>query len=1032
MAFTDIFIKRPILSLVVSLLILLIGLDSGLHLPVRQYPKLSNTVITVTTSYPGASPDLMQGFITTPIEQAVASAEGIDYMTSQSVQGTSTISVYMKLNADPNQALTDVMAKVNQVKYEIPKAANDPVIIKSTGQTTAVMYIGFSSNELSGSAISDYLTRVVQPLMSTVDGVASADILGGQTFAMRLWLDPVRMAGRGVSAADVVAAIQANNYQAAAGQAKGYYTVSNVTTNSDLTDIDQFKRMIVKAKDGGLVRIEDIAKVDLGAQSEDSSVAFNGEHAIFIGVQATPEGNPLSIVKGVRALFPTIERNLPPSLQMKVAYDSTKFIQSSIDEVEHTLIEAVLIVVVVIFLFLGSFRSVLIPVVTIPLSLIGACAAMLIMGFSLNLLTLLAMVLAIGLVVDDAIVVVENIYRHVEEGKTPVQAALIGAREIVGPVIAMTITLAAVYAPIGFLGGLTGILFREFAFTLAGSVVISGLIALTLSPMMCSVLLKQGGQPSRFARIVDRVFSAVTNWYGRRLDRSLNYRAATGLFALTILGLVGFLYMHSSSELAPEEDQGIVFALTKTPQYGNIDYADYYGAELDKAFASFPETDLRFVLNGTPSPNQGISGMLLKPWNERKRSAMALKPLVQAKLSQIPGVNAFAFNLPALPGGPGGLPIQMVINSTGSFASVYTEMEKIKAAARKSGLFIVTDSDLQFNQPVVRLKIDRSKASDLGLTMEQIGNTLALMLGGNYVNWFNLQGRSYEVIPEVPRTFRLTPKLLSTYYVPSLTGAQIPLSTVVSIKTDTDPNALTHYNQLNSATFQAVGMPGVTMGTAVDFLEKQAKNLPTGFTHDYLADSRQFVQEGNQLAVTFFFALIIIFLVLAAQFESLRDPLVIMVSVPMAISGALVPLFFGVATINIYTQVGLVTLIGLISKHGILMVEFARELQIHEHLDRVEAIKKAARVRLRPILMTTAAMVTGLIPLVTASGAGAASRFSIGLVVVSGMSIGTLFTLFVLPAVYTVLAKDHRAEANSTRRKEIAALDAGPSPAPAE
>ncbi len=1022
MAFTDIFIKRPVLSLVVSLLILLIGLNAAVHLPVRQYPKLSNTVITVTTTYPGASPELMQGFITTPIEQAVASAEGIDYMTSQSVQGTSTISVYMKLNADPNQALTDVMAKVNQVKYQIPKEANDPVIVKSTGQTTAVMYIGFSSTKLSGSAISDYLTRVVQPILSTVDGVASADILGGQTFAMRLWLDPVRMAGRGVSAADVVAAIQANNFQAAAGQVKGYYTVSNVTTNADLTNIEQFKRMIVKAKDGGLVRIEDIAKVDLGAQSEDSSVAFNGEHAIFIGVQATPEGNPLSIVSGVRALFPTIERNLPPSLQMKVAYDSTKFIQSSIDEVEHTLIEAVLIVVVVIFLFLGSVRSVLIPVVTIPLSLVGACAMMLAMGFSLNLLTLLAMVLAIGLVVDDAIVVVENIYRHIEEGKTPVQAALIGAREIVGPVVAMTITLAAVYAPIGFLGGLTGTLFREFAFTLAGSVIVSGFIALTLSPMMCSVLLK-GGQPGRFAQIVDNVFSAITEWYGRRLDRSLNYRAATGLFAVTILGLVAFLYLHTSSELAPEEDQGIVFALTKTPQYGNIDYADYYGSQLDKAFASFPETDLRFVLNGTPSANQGISGMLLKPWDERKRTAMQLKPLVQAKLSQIPGVNAFAFNLPALPGGPGGLPIQMVINSTAGFPVIYKEMEKIKAAAMKSGLFIVSDSDLQFNQPVVRIKIDRNKASDLGLTMQQIGNTLALMLGGNYVNWFNLQGRSYEVIPEVPRNFRLSSELLSHYYVPSLTGAQIPLSTVVSITTGTDPNALTHYNQLSSATFQAVAMPGVTMGTVVDFLEKQARNLPAGFSHDYLADSRQFVQEGNQLAITFLFALIIIFLVLAAQFESLRDPLVIMVSVPMAISGALAPLFFGVATINIYTQVGLVTLIGLISKHGILMVEFARELQIHEKLDRVAAIKKAARIRLRPILMTTAAMVTGLIPLVTASGAGAASRFSIGIVVVSGMSIGTLFTLFVLPAVYTVLAKDHRAAAESVREKEIAALE---------
>ncbi|MFZ0729045.1 MAG: multidrug efflux RND transporter permease subunit [Methylovirgula sp.] len=1026
MAFTDIFIKRPVLSLVVSLLILLIGLKAATNLPIRQYPKLSNTVITVTTTYPGASPELMQGFITTPIEQAVASAEGIDYMTSSSVQGTSTISVYMKLNFDPNQALTDVMAKVNQVKYQIPKAANDPIILKSTGQTTAVMYIGFSSPKLTASAISDYLTRVVQPLLSTVDGVASADILGGQTFAMRLWLDPIRMAGRGVSAADVMNAIQANNFQAAAGQTKGYFTISNVTTNADLTDIDQFKRMIVKAKDGGLVRMQDIATVELGAQSEDSSVAFNGQHAIFIGVQATPQGNPLAIVKGVRALFPAIQRNLPPTLEMKVAYDSTKFIQSSIHEVEKTLIDAIVIVIVVIFLFLGSFRSVLIPVVTIPLSLVGSCALMLAMGFSLNLLTLLAMVLAIGLVVDDAIVVVENIYRHLEEGKTPVQAALQGAREIVGPVIAMTITLAAVYAPIGLLGGLTGSLFREFAFTLAGSVIVSGVIALTLSPMMCSVLLTRGTMHGGFAGLVDKAFGAVTGWYGRRLDRSLDYRPATALFAVTILGLVVFLYDHSRQELAPEEDQGIIFALTKTPQYANIDYANYYGAKLDKAFQQFPETDLRFVLNGTPSSNQGISGMLLKPWDERKRSAMTLKPLVQAQISKIAGVNAFAFNLPPLPGGPGGLPVQMVISSINGFPTIFQEMAKIKNAARKSGLFIVVDSDLDFDQPVVRVSIDRSKANDLGLNMQTIGNTLALMLGGNYVNWFNLEGRSYEVIPQVPRTFRLTPELLTHYYVPSLAGEQIPLSTVVSISTATDPNALTHFNQLNSATFQAVPMPGVSMGQAVNFLESQANLLPTGFSHDYLADSRQFRQEGNQLAVTFFFALIIIYLVLAAQFESLRDPLVIMISVPMAISGALLPLFFGVATINIYTQVGLVTLIGLISKHGILMVSFARDLQINEGLDRRAAIERSARVRLRPILMTTAAMVTGLFPLLIATGAGAASRFSIGLVVVSGMSIGTLFTLFVLPAVYVALAKDHRAAATSRRNKEIAAFEMTP------
>ncbi len=1024
MAFTDIFIKRPILSVVVSLLILLIGLAAAVNLPIRQYPKLSNTVITVTTAYPGASPDLMQGFITTPLEQAVASAEGVDYITSSSTQSQSQIKVYVKLNVDPNAALTEVLSKVNSVKYLIPKEANDPVILKSTGETTAVMYIGFSSDELSGSAISDYLTRVVQPILSTVDGVASADILGGQTFAMRVWLDPVKMAGRNVTTTDVAAAIAANNFQAAAGQTKGYYTISNVSTNTDLQSVDQFKRMTVKAKDGGFVRMEDIAEVQLAAQSTDASVAFSGQHAIFIGVQATPQGNPLNIVKGVRALFPDIERNLPPSMKMKVAYDSTKFITSSINEVEKTLGEAVIIVVVVIFLFLASLRSVIIPVVTIPLSLIGVCALMMAAGFSINLLTLLAMVLAIGLVVDDAIVVVENIHRHLEEGKTPVQAALQGAREIVGPVISMTITLAAVYAPIGFLGGLTGALFREFAFTLAGSVIVSGVIALTLSPMMCSVLLRHGNQ-GWFAQKVDRVFGAVTHWYGRRLDRSLDYRPITALFAVVILGLVGFMYQHTSKELAPEEDQGIVFAVLKGPQYANIDYMDYYGDKLDKVFASFPETDLRFMINGTAGINNGIAGMLLKPWEERKRSSIALKPLVQAGISKVEGVNAFAFNLPPLPGGPGGLPVQMAIYTTSGFQVVYEEMNKLKEAARKSGLFIVSDSDLDFNQPVVRVAIDRTKANDLGVTMQQLGTTLATLLGGNYINRFNLEGRSYQVIPQVPRGLRLSPESLDGYYVPSSNGQQIPLSTLVTIKTETDPNALTHYNQLNSATFQAVPMPGVTVGQAVDFLEQQAKNLPKGFNHDYLADARQYVKEGNQLAVAFGFALIIIFLVLAAQFESLRDPLVIMISVPMAISGALIPLFFGVATINIYTQVGLLTLIGLISKHGILMVEFANELQLKEGLDKRSAIEMAARVRLRPILMTTAAMVTGLLPLLTASGAGAASRFSIGLVVVAGMTIGTLFTLFVLPAVYVAIATDHHAELNSQRNKEIAEFGLG-------
>jgi len=1023
MRFTDLFIRRPVLSLVVSLLILLVGLRSLFDLPIRQYPKLENTVITVTTAYPGASPELMQGFITTPIEQAVATAEGIDYMTSSSTQGTSTVSVYIKLNYDPSKAMTDIMAKVQQVKYQIPREANDPVILKSTGQTTAVMYIGFSSPELSGAAISDYLTRVVQPVLSTVDGVASADILGGQTFAMRIWLDPTRMAARGIGADEVAAAIRANNFQSAPGQAKGFFVVTNVTANTGLTDVEQFRDMVVKAKDGGLVRLKDIATVELGAQSTNSSVAMNGQHAVFIGVNATPTGNPLTLVEGVRALLPGLERDLPPTLKMEIVYDSTRFIQASIDEVIRTLAEAIGIVVVVIFLFLGTLRSVLIPVVTIPLSLIGAASVMLALGFSLNLLTLLAMVLAIGLVVDDAIVVVENVYRHIEAGRSPVQAAMIGAREILGPVTAMTITLAAVYAPIGLLGGLTGALFREFAFTLAGAVIISGIVAVTLSPMMCSLLLTREMSQGWFARLIDRAFSALTRWYGRRLSSSLDYRPVTALFAITVLGSLYFLYTHISAELAPEEDQGVVFALSKTPQYANLDYADAYGEQMDGIFKSFPETDTRFIVNGTNGPNQGFAGMILKPWAERERSAQALKPLVQSKLNGIDGMSVFAFSLPPLPGSTGGLPVQMVISSPGGYETVFAAMEQVKDAARKSGLFIVTDSDLNYNNPVIRLSIDRSKANDLGLTMQSIGDTLATLLGENYINRFSLSGRSYEVIPQVPRSQRLTSDMLTQYYITTASGEQIPLSTVVSIATATEPNALSKYNQLNAATFSAVPMPGVSMGQAVAFLEQQAQTLlPAGFRHDYLSESRQYVTEGNQLTVTFAFALMIIYLVLAGQFESLRDPLVILVSVPMSICGALIPLFIGLATLNIYTQVGLVTLIGLISKHGILMVEFANQMQRNEDVDRRTAIEHAARVRLRPILMTTAAMVVGLVPLLLASGAGAASRFSIGLVIVSGMSIGTLFTLFVLPMVYTVLGKDHRAEAGARRSAEIAAV----------
>jgi multidrug efflux pump len=1024
MRFTDLFIRRPVLAFVVSALILLLGLRAMATLPVRQFPLLTNTVVTVTTSYPGATAELMQGFITTPLQQAIATADGIDYITSTSTLGTSTITAYVRLNFDPDAAVTEIMSKVQQVRYLIPAGAFDPVITKSTGQTTAIMYIGFSSPSLALPAISDYLNRVVQPVLATVDGVASADIIGGQTFAMRVWLDPVRMAARNVTAADVSAAIRANNFQTAPGQQKGYFTIANITANTDLQSVDAFRDMVVKVIDGALIRLRDIATVSLDAQSFDAAVSMDGQNAVFIGVQPTPAGNPLTVVSGVRKKLESIKNTLPPSLQMSVAYDASKFIQASIDDVIWTLAEAVGVVVVVIFLFLGTVRSVLIPVVTIPLSLIGAGTLMLAFGFSLNLLTLLAMVLGIGLVVDDAIVVVENVFRHIEEGKTPIQASLIGAREIAGPVISMTITLAAVYAPIGFLGGVTGTLFREFAFTLASAVIVSGIVALTLSPVMSALLLSKAVLDSPFARIINKGFNAVERWYKRRLTSSLDYRPATLILAIGVIASLAFLYTNATKELAPQEDQGIVLGLLKAPQYANLDYLQAYQKQVEKAL-TLPETDGVFIILGTPANNQGFVGSRLLPWNERKRTAQQIQPELQGRLSGIPGLQIFAFSPPPLPGSTGGLPVQMVVYSTDGYSVIYNVMEKLKDAARKSGLFIVTDSDLAFNNPTIRIDVNRSKANELGVTMENIGSTLALMVGGNYINRFNLQGRSYQVIPQVPRVDRLTPADMANYYVQTAIGTEVPLSTLVSVSLATQPNALTQYNQLNSATFQAVPSPTATIGEAVSFLEQQARELfPENFSHAYLSDSRKYVEEGNKLIFTFVFALIIIYLVLAAQFESLRDPIVILVSVPMSICGALLPLFIGIATVNIYSQVGLVTLIGLISKHGILMVEFAKDLQQRENMERRDAIVMAASVRLRPILMTTAAMVVGLVPMVLATGAGAASRFSIGLVIVCGLTVGTVFTLFVLPMVYSYIGADHRPATTAARDAEIASVDA--------
>ncbi|HAV2135067.1 TPA: MexW/MexI family multidrug efflux RND transporter permease subunit [Serratia marcescens] len=1019
MTFTDLFVRRPVLALVVSTLILLFGALALSQLPIRQYPLLENSTITISTDYPGASSELMQGFVTQPIAQAVSSVEGVDYLSSSSVQGRSVVTVRMALNRDSTQALTEVMAKVNQVRYKLPEQAYDPVIERSAGEATAVAYVGFSSKTLSTPALSEYLTRVVEPMFTTIDGVAKVEVFGGQKMAMRLWLDSDRLAGRGLTAADVADAVRRNNYQAAPGKVKGQYVVANVRVNTDLTSVEEFRNLVVRNDGNGLVRLKDVGTVELGAAATETSALMDGEPAVFLGVFPTPTGNPLVIVDGIRHLMPAIDKMQPPGVKMALAFETARFIQASIDEVVHTLLEALAIVVAVIYLCLGSLRTVLIPVVTIPLSILGAAGLMLAFGFSVNLLTLLAMVLAIGLVVDDAIVVVENVHRHIEEGKTPLAAAMIGAREVAGPVIAMTLTLAAVYAPIGLMGGLTGALFREFALTLAGAVVVSGVVALTLSPVMSSLLLPAKQSEGRVARAAEWFFGGLTRRYARALDFSLHHRWVTGVLALLVMISLPLLYLMPQRELAPTEDQAIVLTAIKAPQHANLNYVERFAYKLDEVYNRMPETESRWIINGSDGTASGIGGINLTLWQARQRSASAVQADLQRAVNDVEGTSIFAFQLPALPGSTGGLPVQMVLRTPQDYPQLYRTLEEVKQNARNSGLFMVVDSDLDYNNPLAEVHIDRAKANSLGIRMSDIGESLAVLVGENYLNRFGMDGRAYDVIPQSLREQRLTPQALARQYVRTQDDTLVPLSTVVSVAVKVEPNKLTQFNQQNAATLQAIPAPGVSMGEAVAFLERQANALPAEFSHDWQGDSRQYTQEGSALAFAFLAALVIIYLVLAAQYESLKDPLIILITVPLSICGALLPLALGYATMNIYTQVGLVTLIGLISKHGILMVEFANELQMHQGLTRRAAILQAAQIRLRPVLMTTGAMVFGLIPLLFASGAGAASRFGLGLVIVSGMLVGTLFTLFVLPTVYTLLARDHAVA--SPRQRELAA-----------
>ncbi|HEI9730439.1 TPA: efflux RND transporter permease subunit [Serratia marcescens] len=1024
MNFTDLFIRRPIMALVVSLLILLAGLASVLSLPVRQYPYLENATINITTSLPGATQEVMQGFVTTPISQSIATASGIEYLSSTTTPGRSEIKARLVLNANADRAMTEILAKVQQVKYQLPAGVADPVISKSTEGGTAVQYVAFYSDTLTIPQVTDFVNRVALPLFAGIPGVAQVDTNGGQTLALRIWIDPVKLAARGLSASEIAAALRANSVQSAPGQLKSSLTVTNISAATDLRSVEDFRQMVIKSSaGGGVVRLADVATVEIGGQNYNNASFASGIPAVFAALFPTPDGNPLDIARQAQELLPRIRATAPPGLQVVPNYDVAKFVNASIAEVQHTLIEAIAIVIAVIFLFLGTFRAVIIPVVTIPLSLVGTAALMLAFGFSINLLTLLAMVLAIGLVVDDAIVVVENIHRHIEEGASPVRAALLGAREIVGPVIAMTITLAAVYAPIGLMGGLTGALFKEFAFTLAGSVIVSGVVALTLSPVMSSMLLSSKQSEAKLARQVEHYIEGLTSFYRRLLARTLAARSAVLLVGVAVLGAIVVLFMGIRHELAPVEDQGAVIVIAKAPQYAGVNYTARYAQKIEKIFESLPEFDNSFMHIGGSGrgQNQMLAGAIFKDWSQRSRSSIQIQGQLQAAGASIDGETLTAVQVPPLPGSSGGLPVQMVLRSPDDFSTLFETAEQIKDAAYKSGLFLYVQNDLAFDSPQAHVAIDSSKAREMGVTMQAIADTLAVLVGENYVNRFNFHDRSYDVIPQVRDSDRMTPDDLGRFYVKASSGALVPLSTVVHVETRPQVNALTQFGQMNSATIELLPRPGVSMGEAVALLQSQP--LPAGTSVDWLSDSRQFVQEGNRLLVSFGFALVVIFLVLAAQFESLRDPLVILVTVPLAVCGALVPLWLGYATLNIYTQIGLVTLIGLISKHGILMVTFANYIQQHENLSRLEAIEKAAAVRMRPVLMTTAAMVAGLVPLVFAEGAGSASRFSIGIVVVMGMLIGTLFTLFVLPTIYSFIAKDHRATEQSLRARELASAE---------
>jgi len=1025
MKITDLFVKRPVLATVVNLVILIAGLQSIRSLSVRQFPRSDLANVTVTTAYIGASADLVRGFITSPLERVIASADGIDFLESSSAQGVSTITVHLKLNYDTNAALTQIQSKVAQVRNQLPPEAEAPIIQLVTADSQfAAAYLGFAAKDLDQNQITDYLTRVVQPKLSSIPGVQRADIFGDRTFAMRVWLKPDRMAALGIAPSHVRDALAQNNYLSALGSTKGTMTSVNLVANTDLKTVEEFKQLVVKEENGNVVRLGDIADVVLGAETYDAEVRFNGVNAVFIGIFAMPTANTLDVMQRVREAMPDIQAQLPAGMKAGIPYDSTRYIQDSIEEVLKTLSETLLIVIIVIFLFLGSVRAVIIPIVAIPISLVGAVFLMLAFGFTINLLTLLAIVLSVGLVVDDAIVMVENVERHLHMGKSPMQAATDAARELVGPIIAMTITLATVYTPVAIQGGLTGSLFREFAFTLAGAVIVSGVVALTLSPMMSSKLLGARDTERGFAGMITRHFDILRQRYMRMLSGTLTYRPVVLTFWAIVVALIVPFYMFSQKELAPAEDQGFVFGIIQAAANSTMDQTKLFALQVDQAYRSIPETVGTFQVI---LPTGGFGGMVTKPWNERTKTIQQIQVEASMKAAAIPGIRSIQIVPPALPGSGGGFPVDFVLLSTAEPERLAEFANVLVGKAFASGKFMYADTDLKFDQPQAKVVFDRDKLRSQGVDMGQAGRDLSTLLGGNYVNRFSIQGRSYKVIPQVKRSDRLTPDQLKDMYVTGPNGKLVSLSTFATIETSTGPRDLKRFQQLNAVRIQGVIPPGVSLDDALKVLEDEAHRiLPRGFTFDYAGESRQLRTEGSRFLGTFLLSAILIYLVLAAQFESFRDPFIILAgSVPLALSGSLLFSFLGFTSINIYSQVGLITLVGLVSRNGILITQFANHLQ-ETGKDKLAAVIEAAGTRLRPILMTTAATVVGHLPLVFAHGPGAGARNSIGIMLVSGMIIGTCFTLFVVPSIYVVVARTHkRIEA----AEEAAAPDLEPAPA---